>query len=229
MCPQNVNNTPDNFPALDRTSTMDVPPSSHVEQTPLNTSATPLRTQPLPAQKRAHESTSSSDGLSDGVFAVDDPSRRLISAAYTEQRKNIEAASFSKHVVKKSRNENAKPVNSTLPVTPTPSRAKLSEEKYAEFVTRSKGCDNFKGLIAEYTDDIDDLISMVGSSYETADKHGKSSLTRLKKKLIKLQKPDIPIGEKSAELDKSSTSTLNSTHSVESRDRALRSHPISSI
>ncbi|KAJ8684145.1 hypothetical protein QAD02_019937 [Eretmocerus hayati] len=156
---------------------MDVPPSSHVEQTPLDTSATPPQTQPLPTQKRVHESTSSSDGLSDGVSAVYDPSRRLISAAYTEQQKNIEAARTSKHVMKKSRDENAKPVKLGFPVTPTPSRAGLSEEKYAEFVTRSEGCDNFKGLVTEYTDDIDDLISMVGSSHETADKHGKSSLT----------------------------------------------------
>ncbi|KAJ8668751.1 hypothetical protein QAD02_000010 [Eretmocerus hayati] len=223
-----VNGSYDNFPALDNTSPTSIPPGSHIEQAQINTSAAPIQLQPSPAQKRAHESTLSSDVVIDEVLVEDDQNSSTSSAQFIGQRKIMGDSTSAKHVMKKPKNEdinsNKSGISDTVPIS-----AEMSVDKYNEFVTRSKGCTNFSGLVAEYTDDIDNLISMVEASYDDADKQGKSSLTRLKKKLSKLQNSSTLNKEEGVELDHSSSSTLNSTQSAGTQNRSVRSSSISSI
>ncbi|KAJ8675627.1 hypothetical protein QAD02_011413 [Eretmocerus hayati] len=64
----------------------------------------------------------------------------------------------------------------------------FNHEQFDELFEKSRGCTDFKGLVAKYTTDPRGIIDVIETIYDASEKDTKGRLTRMKKKLEKLMK-----------------------------------------
>ncbi|KAJ8672724.1 hypothetical protein QAD02_003984 [Eretmocerus hayati] len=220
MCPSKIDSTPGNFPLLAPTGQ-----SSDNMETLDGQALMKSAVSMIPAQKRPHDATSSSDGLPEETGNEEVENTEALTIPDTELQASPKNASSFKHVLKKPKNEsgqsNALKASESLAKSP----AVISPDKCQEFVFRSVGCKDIGGLLQEYTSDIDAMISMIELSYSIAtEKSEKSTLTKLKKKLDRLKK-----GDSDSDSDVPSNTKRHPSQDAGSRRRSLRSTSNSSI
>ncbi|KAJ8679751.1 hypothetical protein QAD02_015538 [Eretmocerus hayati] len=208
MCPSHINTTGAEFPALGNNNNLQ---PSHSQTDSVQGKHTNNNTPQVAAVKRPLETSSSSSGsvtTENTEPKVDDQLDNSKKQNAGDKKKLLDDKEFfHKPKPKKMRNSDNPGDENSDTDAETIAEA-TNQEQFEEFLEKSKGSTSLESLLREYTRQPKAMILKIQQVYSTStDGVLKARLTKLRKKIKKIQDPNSKDSESESE-----TSTQNSIH-----------------